>query len=104
MNELEMNIFTIISSAGNARSLFIEAIDCAEEKNYELAEQKIIEAKENFINAHKIHLNLLSDEMNNDKSSVSLLLLHAEDQLMSAEAFSILAEKFIKVYKSIYKQ
>ncbi|MEG0094177.1 MAG: PTS lactose/cellobiose transporter subunit IIA, partial [Erysipelotrichaceae bacterium] len=32
-----------------------------------------------------------------------LLLLHAEDQLMSAEAFSIIAKEFIDLYEIIKK-
>jgi PTS system cellobiose-specific IIA component len=32
---------------------------------------------------------------------MTLLLTHAEDQLMSAESFGILAEKFLAVYKKI---
>ncbi|MFR6523911.1 MAG: PTS lactose/cellobiose transporter subunit IIA, partial [Lachnospiraceae bacterium] len=30
-----------------------------------------------------------------------MLLMHAEDQLMSAEAFRILADEFITLYKRI---
>ena len=32
-----------------------------------------------------------------------LILMHAEDQLMSAETFRIMAEEFIEVYKKIEK-
>ena len=32
---------------------------------------------------------------------MDLLLTHAEDQLMSAEAFGILAEKFVDLYKKL---
>lgn len=30
-----------------------------------------------------------------------MILMHAEDQLMSAEAFRILADEFIELYKKI---
>jgi cellobiose PTS system EIIA component len=32
---------------------------------------------------------------------MNLLLTHAEDQLMSAEAFKIIANEFIDLYKTI---
>ncbi|MBP5279825.1 MAG: PTS lactose/cellobiose transporter subunit IIA, partial [Erysipelotrichaceae bacterium] len=32
---------------------------------------------------------------------MDLLLTHAEDQLMSAEAFGILADKFITLYQKV---
>jgi len=34
-------------------------------------------------------------------SAVSLLVLHAEDQLMSAEGFKIIATEMIEAYKRI---
>ena len=34
---------------------------------------------------------------------MTLLLTHAEDQLMSAEAFGILSREFVDLYKEIKK-
>ena len=42
-----------------------------------------------------------SKKENGEKIEMNLLLTHAEDQLMSAEAFGILAEKFIRLYKGL---
>lgn len=36
--------------------------------------------------------------------AVPMLLIHAEDQLMSAESFSILAVEFIDIYRCIEKK
>ncbi|MBR2066953.1 MAG: PTS lactose/cellobiose transporter subunit IIA, partial [Solobacterium sp.] len=38
---------------------------------------------------------------NGELPSIDLLLAHAEDQLMSAETFGILAERFVKLYKKL---
>ncbi|MBQ1914169.1 MAG: PTS lactose/cellobiose transporter subunit IIA, partial [Selenomonadaceae bacterium] len=38
---------------------------------------------------------------NTTKHPLPLLIIHAEDQLMSAEAFKILAQEFIDVYKRV---
>ena len=48
------------------------------------------------------HLKILQEEAEG-QSVVMLLILHAEDQLMSAECFKIIANEFIEVYKRLEK-
>ena len=47
------------------------------------------------------HGKLIKREASGEKLDFSLILVHAEDQLMSADAFKILAQEFIDVYKRI---
>ena len=48
------------------------------------------------------HTGLLTKEATNGPGcTLSLLILHAEDQLMSAEGFKIIALEFIDSYKRI---
>ena len=86
-----------------ARSLFIEAIQEAKAGNFEAAEQKINEGNENFTTGHHAHAQLIQQEASGEVTQMTLLLTHAEDQLMSAEAFKILAQEFIDLYKEIKK-
>ena len=44
---------------------------------------------------------MLTKEANGELGNAGVLLIHAEDQLMSAEAFKIIAEEFIDLYKKI---
>ncbi len=101
MQELEMIYFQIISAVGTARSMFIEAIQEAKEGNYEEAEKLIEEGNGYFIEGHQAHAKLIQKEASGEKLEFSLILVHAEDQFMSAEAFKILSEEFIDVYKRI---
>ena len=102
MEELELIAFKIISSVGTARSCYIEAIQAAKTGDYEQSAKLIAEGDESFALGHDAHAGLLTKEANEGQgSAVSLLILHAEDQLMSAEAFGILAGKFIDLYKKI---
>ncbi len=100
MNELEI-CFEIISNVGGARSCFIEAIHYAKERQFEKANQCVNQGDEYFLIGHQAHAHLIQKEASNDKVQVSLLLMHAEDQLMSAETFRILADEFITLYQSI---
>lgn len=101
MEGLELTCFQIISSVGEARSCFIEAIGYAKSGNYEKAEAAMKAGEEAFVSGHQAHAELIQKEASGDKASVSLLLVHAEDQLMSAESFQILAAEFIDVYKRL---
>ena len=101
MDGLELICFEIISNVGGARSYFIEAIQHAKIGDYKKAEELITEGETFFTKGHHAHAKLIQSEANGELSEITLLLLHAEDQLMSAEAFKILANEFIDVYKKI---
>ena len=101
MEGLELICFKIITAVGNARSLYIEAIQLAKEGKYDEAKKLIKNGDESFIDGHHAHAQLIQDEATGNTLNITLLLLHAEDQLMSAESFKIIAEEFVDVYKKI---
>ena len=101
MDGIELVCFEIISNVGMARSLFIEAIQSAKEGDFDQAYKLIEQGNEAFVKGHHSHVELIQNEANGEKTEIVLLLLHAEDQLMSAEAFGILANEFIDLYKKI---
>ena len=96
MEGLDLTAMQIISNVGTARSSYIEAIQQAKVGNYDEAEKLIAEG-------HDAHLKLLQKEAEGN-NVVMLLILHAEDQLMSAEGFKIIATELIDVYKKINKK
>ncbi len=100
MEGLELIAFNIISSVGTARSCYIEAIQKAKSGDFEGAEALLKEGDEAFVEGHDAHAGLLQQEAEGGAgSTLSLLILHAEDQLMSAEGFKTIACEFIEVYK-----
>lgn len=100
MEEVESICFGIITHAGTARSLLLEAINEAKEGNYAEAEKELYEADECFAKAHHVHAGLVQTEAQGDHVPFSLLLVHAEDQLMSAETIK-LAKQLIYMYQRI---
>lgn len=100
MDRMEEICFKMISNVGMARSLYIESIQLAKEGMFNEAYEKIEKGKNLFLEGHKAHAQLIHDEANGIETNVGILLIHAEDQLMSAETFLIMAEEFIEVYKS----
>ena len=102
MEGLELTAFQIISSVGTARSSYIEAIQEAKQGHFDAAEKLIKEGDEMFVEGHDANAGLLTQEAQGGPgSTLSLLILHAEDQLMSAEAFKTIALEFIDAYKRI---
>ncbi|MFA6940555.1 MAG: PTS lactose/cellobiose transporter subunit IIA [Clostridiaceae bacterium] len=99
MEGLELLCFQLISAAGTARSCNIEAIQEAKKGNFEKAEELMKEGKSQFLNAHDVHNKLLQQKTSEGNMSGSILVMHAEDQLMSAEMFQILAKEFIYTYQ-----
>ncbi|MDY4416434.1 PTS lactose/cellobiose transporter subunit IIA, partial [Selenomonas sp.] len=75
-----------------------EAIGAAKNGDVDRAEKLIKEGDENFVEGHKAHAGLLEKEASGE---LGLLMVHAEDQLMSAEAFKTVALEFIASYKRI---
>lgn len=101
VEELEMICFQIISNVGAARSSYIEGIRKAKEGDFEGAAGCIADGQEQFLKGHEAHFQLLQMEAKGTPVASSPILVHAEDQLMSAEGFKIIAEEMIDNYRRI---
>ncbi len=103
MEGLELICFEMIASNGSARSYFMEAIGEAKEGNFEEAEKLMEEGEDMLAQGHHEHGKLLTQEASGDKVQIDLLLVHAEDQMMSAETFRIMAKEMIEIYRRLEK-
>lgn len=95
----ELISFHIISRVGTARSLVMEALYSAKDNDFQTAEKKLTDAKQYFIEGHKIHASLIKEEASGEKVPFSLILMHAEDQLMSTETIYELVKEMVDMYK-----
>ena len=102
MEGLELISFQIISAVGTAKSCYVEAMRCAEEGKFEEADAKIKEGEEIFVNGHEAHASLIQKEANGETVVPNILLMHAEDQLMSAETVKVMALEIIKLAKRLH--
>jgi PTS system cellobiose-specific IIA component len=100
MEGIELISFKIISAVGEARSNYIEAIREAKKGDFEKADALIEEGSKIFIEGHHAHSELIQQEAGGNPVVPTLMLMHAEDQLMSADAFKIIAQEFIDVYRN----
>lgn len=99
MEDLELVIVGLITCAGNARSLSIEALRAARQGNFTEADKKIEECDKAMVQAHQIQTNLLQDEAGGKQVKVSLLMVHAQDHLMNAMTVRDLTVEIISILK-----
>lgn len=99
-NGNEMISFGIIANAGDARSFAFAALEEAKAGNFEEAEKLLKKSDEAATLAHKAQTELLFKEAQGDKTPVDVLLVHAQDHLMT----SMLAVELIREMINLYKK
>lgn len=102
MEGMELISFEIISNVGGAKSCYMEALQLSKQNDIEGARAKIEEGDKLFTQGHHAHYKLVQEEASGSKVDASLLLIHAEDQMMSTETIKILALEFIDLYEKQY--
>ena len=98
-NGPEMISFGIIAHAGDARSYAFGALAAAKAGNFEEAEALLKQSNDAAMEAHHMQTELLVNEANGNKTPVDVLLVHAQDHLMT----SMLAVEVIKELIELYK-
>ena len=100
LEALQLTCFEIIGYVGAAKSSYVGSI--AKEGDFEGAESLIREGDDNYNRGHSVHMKLLQADAAGDRDPVApLILLHAEDQMASAETVKILATNLIAVYQEL---
>lgn len=100
---MEEIVSNIIMHSGKARSYSMEAITFAKEGKFEKSREFIRMADEELGYAYSSQTSLIQGEAANDKVDISLLLVHAQDQLMTTMTFKDLAIELIEINKKVYR-
>ncbi|AHF60559.1 hypothetical protein P344_00535 [Spiroplasma mirum ATCC 29335] len=93
--------FGIITFAGMAKSIGIMAIKSAKEGKISEAWGLITEAEQNLVEAEKTHIDVIKQEAQGVKHQISVLFMHAEDQMMTSQMVVELAKEFINLYEKL---
>ncbi len=94
---------SIIAGAGDAKSCAMEAIYSAREGKYEEARISLEKAKEALRDTHSIQTDLIAKEMQGEKMELALIMVHAQDHLMSAVLIKDLASEIVTMYEKFSK-
>lgn len=101
--ELELTTMEIVAYAGDARSKYIEALNAANDKEYDKAEALIKEGNELITEAHNVQTKMIQMEAAGEKIEVSFLVVHAQDHLMTVMLLRDLVKNLINLYKKVNK-
>lgn len=97
-------ILNIILNAGDAKNNALEASDFAAEGKFEKAEQMLERATEALNKAHEIQFDMMKEEASGNRQELSLLIVHAQDYLMSAMTIIDLIKANIKLWSFLYSE
>ena len=100
MEGMELISFEIISAVGAAKSMYMQALAEAKAGNFEEADQLMAEGSATFLDGHKAHSSLIQKEASGEQLPFSLLLMHAEDQLMSTETLKLVITELIDIHRN----
>ncbi|MGZ0038847.1 PTS lactose/cellobiose transporter subunit IIA [Paenibacillus ottowii] len=92
--------FQLILHSGSARSKVIQALTEYRNENVEGADELLKEAKQDLRAAHDIHFQMVKKEAGGAQTPFSLLLMHAEDHLMSTVTMKDLVKELLELFKS----
>ena len=98
--DLEAVSMNIIANAGDAKWLAFDALNEAKKGNFERARELMKQSEEAGNTAHKAQMQLLSAQANGEVMNVDVLLVHAQDHLMT----TLLAQELIKEMIEMYER
>lgn len=99
----EFIALNLISNSGTARTKAFEALRKAREGKYEEAKMLLKESEESSLLAHNAQTELLQAEANGDNSNYSIIMVHAQDHLMTSILAKELIEEMVTMYKELKK-
>lgn len=93
--------FQIIAAVGEARSCYIKAVSAAQDGDFETADSCMSAGRRSYVEGHAAHAAMLQRAAAGEEPTINLIVAHAEDQLMSAEAFEFMAQGLIDVHRRL---
>lgn len=99
--DLEEQVMGIIINAGQSRSLCYEALRHAKKGEFAEAESLINEAQEFSNQAHLVQTQLIEADEGTGKTKMTLIMVHAQDHLMTSMLAKELVIEMIDLHKKL---
>lgn len=98
LNYISQVAMEVISYAGMAKSCYLTALSKYKTADGKEGDSLLEQGDQHALIAQRSHAQLLAKEMKDGESQASLLMMHAEDQLMNSETIRILVEELKVIY------
>ncbi|MCL2863946.1 MAG: PTS lactose/cellobiose transporter subunit IIA [Lachnospiraceae bacterium] len=89
----------LVVNGGTARSLAMEAIALAKEGKFAEAYQSLEDADEALVSCHHVQTDLIQRTARGEAIEVSLLMVHAQDHLMTGILAKDLAKEIVELHE-----
>ncbi len=99
--DIEVVAMQLVGNAGDSRSLSFEALREAKEGNFEKARELLGESKKAVLKAHEIQTELICAEAEGKSVATGLLMVHAQDHLMTAMLAKDLIEEMVELHEKL---
>lgn len=100
MWDLEEVAMSLVGNAGESRSLAFEALAAAKKGNFQEAEGLLEDSRKTSLKAHEIQTDLIFKEADGEGIELNLIMVHAQDHLMTAMLARELIGELIEIYKT----
>ncbi|EOH91817.1 PTS cellobiose transporter subunit IIA [Enterococcus pallens] len=97
--KLQEIAFEIILSSGDARTLVHESFQHMRDGSFDAAQQKLDDANESLVKAHKAQTGLLQEYAGGEKIEMEIIMVHAQDHLMTTMTLKEVAAEMLVLYQ-----
>ena len=91
----------IILHAGDARAKCLMSLQKINEGSFSEAQELLNEANTEINQAHKVQTEMIQEEAKGNKKEVSLLMVHAQDHLMTSMLARELVAELIELHEKV---
>ena len=99
--ELQVVAFEIILHSGSARTRVHEAFADMREGHYNEAAEKLEVANADLLEAHHAQTNLLQEYASGTDIKIEIIMVHAQDHLMTTMTLLEVAKEMLALYKKV---
>ena len=99
--KLQEAAFEIILNSGDARALVHDAFKAMRSGRYGDVEGYLEKADERLMKAHKAQTELLTEYANGQKIEMEIIMVHAQDHLMTTMTLKEVAIEMLELYKRV---
>ena len=100
-NDLEEVVMGLIINSGQARSLAYAALKQAKQGDFAAAKTMMEQSRMALSEAHLVQTQLIEDDQGEGKIPVTLVLVHAQDHLMTSMLARELISELIELHEKL---
>lgn len=100
---MDINVvaFSLIAEAGNAKSMAIQAVRNALDRDFDRAAAAVAACEQSLVAAHDVQTDMLRQEMSGKSVEMNLMMVHAQDHLSGALLFKDLSKLLLEMSQQI---